>query len=298
MKKILVPTDFSLPSKASYRFAVDLAARAHAEIHVVHMIEIPLLTETTFGVQPPPSDTEMSRKITASAQHAFKAMTREYSRDIPVEFKTVTDDIVPGICDYVLENNIDLVVMSTHGSSALEEFFIGSTAEKLARLSPAPVICVPRQTNLETIRNIVFPSTLETGQDDLIGDLKQLQKLLDARLHVLLINTPQNFYSDREAREKLERFAAQHHLTNFTLNFRNHRFERTGIVTFTNEINGDMIAMSTHGRTGFAHFFKRSIAEGLLDQIDQPIWIWNLKTHKKAWRSSDDVIPERRNDQS
>src|SRR5690606_41583009 len=52
MKNILVPTDFSQRSKASFKFAIDLASKAGADVHVVHMLQLPFLPETTFGIQP------------------------------------------------------------------------------------------------------------------------------------------------------------------------------------------------------------------------------------------------------
>ncbi|HEY0654408.1 MAG TPA: universal stress protein [Chryseosolibacter sp.] len=280
MKRILVPTDFSSPSKSSFRFALDLALRARGEVFVIHMNEIPLLPETTFGIQPHPFDPEVFAKANKAALEAFESMRKECKCEVPVYFSTINDYVVPGLRAYIDENAIDLVVMSTHGASDLQEFFMGSTAEKITRFSPVPVISIPQETAVDRIKNIVFPTTLELDQADLVKDLKALQQLLQAQLHILLINTPLNFYDDHEARQRLERFAKHYDLQNFTLNFRSHHFERTGILAFVNEIQADMIAMATHGRTGLAHFLKGSIAEKVLNRIDQPIWTWNIKKHK------------------
>ncbi|HEY0742060.1 MAG TPA: universal stress protein [Chryseosolibacter sp.] len=280
MKRILVPTDFSLLSKASFRFALDLASRAEAEVFVVHMNEIPLLPETTFGIQPHPFDPDVLSKVNKAAQDAFETMRNEYHSNARSYFSTINDYVVPGLRLYIEENGIDLVVMSTHGASDLQEFFIGSTAEKIARFSPVPVISIPQETPVDKIKNIVFPSTLELDQDDLVNDLKTLQQLVKAKLHILLINTPLHFYDDLEAIKRLERFARHYDIENFTLNFRSHHYERTGILDFVNEIHADMIAMATHGRTGLAHFLKGSVAETVLNRIDQPIWTWNIKKHK------------------
>jgi len=282
MKRILIPTDFSGPSKASIRFAIDLASRAGAEIHVVHMIELPLLPETTFGIQPYPLDPVAVEKAITMANNLFEEMRKQFPSHVAIRFKTINDYVVPGIRQYIADNEIDLVVMSTHGASDLQEFFVGSTAEKIVRFSPVPVISIPKEAEAGSIKNIVFPTALEPGQHDLVKDLKDLQQLLGAKLHVLFINTPGNFYNDREARQKLEALARQYSLRDYTLNFRSHRFERSGILEFMNEIRGDMIAMATHGRTGFAHFFKGSIAEKVLNRIDNPIWTWKLKNKTQA----------------
>lgn len=276
MKKILVPIDFSIASRTSLKFAIELASKAHAEVFVLHMIELPFLQETTFGIQPYPFDYEELQKASLAANKVFEEIRKELPANVKVHFSTVNDDIVPGTQAFIKENEIDQIVMSMHGAHDPEEFFIGSTAEKIVRVSPVPVISIPAEVELETIRNIVFPTTLELDQNTLMKNLKELQQLLHAKLHILLINTPTNFYDERHARERLEHFARHYDLVDFTLNFRSHQFERSGILEFVNEIKGDMVAMATHGRKGLAHLFKGSIAEGVLNRIDHPIWTWKL----------------------
>lgn len=278
MKRILVPADFSDPSQKSFRFALDLAHNAGAEVIVVHMVELPVLPETTFGIQPPRMDPIMKKAVESKVTAAFERMKSAHPSDVPVTFKIIHDYIVPAIRSFVEDNRIDLIVMSTHGASGLDEFFIGSKAEKIARFSPVPVIAIPREIEFNTIKNIVFPTTLEFDQDDLVNDLKELQQLCHATLHILLISTPGNFYDNAQATKELERFAMHFNLQNFTLNFRSHQFERRGILDFMSEIKGDMVAMGTHGRTGLAHFLKGSIAESVLNRIDHPIWTRKLKT--------------------
>lgn len=280
MKNILVPTDFSQRSKASFKFAIDLAMKAGADVHVVHMLQLPLLPETTFGIQPYRFDPEILQKAIIAANKLFEQTKKQFSTEVKVHFKTINDSVAAGIREYIEDNNTDLVVMSTHGASNSDESLVGSTADKIARSSPVPVIYIPREIELNSIKNIVFPSTLEIDQNDLMKDLRTLQQLLGAKLHVLLINTPGNFYSEKEARDHLERFAKYYDIRDFSLNFRSHRFERTGILEFVDEIDGDMIAMATHGRTGLAHFLRGSIAEGVLNGINHPIWTWNIKMHQ------------------
>lgn len=277
MKKILVPTDFSQFSMGAFRFAAALAARARAELFVVHVIELPFLPETTFGVQPYRVDPELINDLERRAIEAFEHLRAKYSDDTPVTFHAIHDNVISGIRYFVERNQIDLVVMSTHGASGPDEFFIGSTAEKIVRFSSVPVIAVPKETDLATIRNIVFPNTLELDQDDLIQRLQELQRLLTAKLHIVLINTPINFRTDEQGRKLLNKFAKHYAFHDFTLNFRNHQSERAGVLAFADEINADMIAMATHGRTGLAHFFQGSIAESILNRVDHTIWTYKLK---------------------
>jgi nucleotide-binding universal stress UspA family protein len=181
------------------------------------------------------------------------------------------DYVVPGLLDFIDKNSIDQVVMSTHGANDMYEFFVGSTAEKVVQLSSAPVISITQATTLASIKNILLPNTLELDQHDLMNDLQSLQHLLGATLHILLINTPRDFYDEQQGRERLERFATHYNFHDFTLNFRSNRVERSGIIKFMGEVKADMIAMATHGRTGLAHILKGSVAEDVLTLIDCPL---------------------------
>ena len=277
MKRILIPTDFSDSSKASFKFALDLAKEANAKLFVVHMIELPILPETTFGIQPRRIDPKLLKELENGATTAFQQMKSTYPTKLPVSFHPINSHVVDGIRTFIQEKKIDLIVMSNHGASGLNELFFGSTAEKISRLSNVPVISIPKQISFKAIKDIVFPTALEVNLKPLMRDLKGLQLLFKAKLHVLFVNTPVHFYTDTQMAEGLEKFAKYYKLHNYSLNFRSSHSERNGILEFMNEIKGDIIAMPTHGRTGLTRFLKGSITESVLNRIDHPIWTWKLK---------------------
>ncbi|HYG03690.1 MAG TPA: universal stress protein [Chryseosolibacter sp.] len=279
MKRILVPCDFSLPARQAYKFAVDIAAKSGGEVLVMNTIAIPVLFETTFGVQPYPLDLLQSQKLEANAREAFERMKSEYNVDgARVSFHLVHDYLLSGIRDFIENKQVDHVVMGTSGSSGIEEFFIGSNTEKIVRFSKVPVIAVPAAAKIPTtVRRIVFPNTLELDQNRLIEAVKGLQKFFNASLEILYINTPSKFKVDKEAYALVEAFAKTYQLDNFTVNVRNSPDEKTGILHFAQEGNCDLLAMATHGRQGLAHLFVGSIAESVVNKVDCPIWTFNLQ---------------------
>lgn len=272
MKRILVPTDFSEPSQRSYKFALDLAEAIEGEVFVLHLIDIPLMQETTFGIQPPPIGKSLLKPFEEKASAIFKYITKKYPTTVPVHFFPAHREVVPGILSFAETKKIDLIVMSTHGASGFDEFFTGSTAEIVARYAPVPVLATEKKSSFHKIKNIVFPNTLEPGQTDLVRRLKQLQAACRAKLHVLLVNTPAHFHTDAEARRLLDDFAHHHNLENCTLNHRSNQSEVAGIADFMEEVRGDMVAMATHGRIGLARFVKGSIAESVADLVEKPVW--------------------------
>lgn len=276
MKKILVPTDFSPASVAAYKFAVDFASRVSAELVVVHVIDIPVIQETTFGLQPYLYAQETFRDAFENSQRLFEKLRKLYPASVAVTFKPIHDDLVNGLSDFTRTNYIDLVIMSTRGASEIEEFFSGSQTKKIARHSPVPVLTIPHECSVSSIRDIVFPNDLESDQDHLIQAVSEFQRSLKARLHLLFVNTPSNRHTAEASLRMLTDFATYYKLENYTVNYRYSETEKAGITSFVNEIRADMVAIGTHGRTGLAHLFKGSIAESILGRLDCPVWVSKL----------------------
>jgi nucleotide-binding universal stress UspA family protein len=275
MKTILVPTDFSPASMNAYRFAVDYALRAKAEVVVVHVIDIPVLNETVL-FPPYLYAQDMFRESMDNSHLIYDKMKRLYPANVPVSFKPIHNDLITGLSDLVRTKDVDLVIMSTHGAGGLEEFISGTPTKKIARYLPVPVLAVAGDSRVNEIKDIIFPNTLETDQEHLIERVRGLQTILNARLHLLFVRTPTSEHSEKESIRLLEQFAFYYELKNFTINSRVANAERDGILSFAREIEGSMIAMGTHGRTGFNHLIKGSIAESVLVRFDFPVWVSKL----------------------
>ncbi len=94
------------------------------------------------------------------------------------------------------------------------------------------------------------------------------------------INTPGNFQRDAVVKKYMQDFAKRLQLKNYTVNVFNDLTEEEGIIYFADSINADMIAMATHGRTGFAHVLAGSIAEDVVNHSKRPVLTFVVK-HRK-----------------
>jgi nucleotide-binding universal stress UspA family protein len=277
MKKILVPCDFSKPSISAFRLAQDLALPSGGTIFLVNIIELPVLHDTVLM---PVLDFEQSlfEELKVKTEAQFKKVTDKYKVDtVKVVTKVLFGGVSRMINKYIEENNIDLVVMGSHGASGMREMFIGSNAERLVRQSPVPVLVV-KDYYKDPVKNIVFPNTLDTeNQEDLIRKIKALQNFFGATLHIVWINTPINFTADQITRKRLSEFAKTYGLKDYTINIFNHPDEEKGILEFTKFIKGDLIAMGTHARKGIAHLVNGSLAEDLVNHTKGLVWTYALK---------------------
>ena len=191
--------------------------------------------------------------------------------------KLVLGNAFKSISSAILEEDPDLVVMGSKGSSGMEEVLIGSNTEKVVRTAHCPVVTVKTATDPATIKKIVFASDFREDQDELANQLIALQKLFDADLYLVIINTPGSFETTRESAVRIKRFVNKYAIVGAVAEIYNSYSEEAGIVEFAGDIDADMIAMATHGRTGLAHLFTGSIAEDVVNHAKRPVWTFKTK---------------------
>jgi nucleotide-binding universal stress UspA family protein len=277
MKKILVPCDFSKPAISAYRFALNVAAQSKGTIHLLHVIELPVLHDTLL-MPVLNFEEQLLKDLRENAEDRFRKITDKYNTaGVKVIAKTQFGSVSRMIQEYITEESIDIVIMGSHGASGVREFFIGSNAEKVVRNSPVPVL-VTKDYFKGPVKNIVFPNALDTeDQEDLIMKVKALQNFFKAHLHLVWINTPLNFTSDTITHQRLEAFAKRFMLKDYTISIFNNTDEERGILEFSNLIKGDLIAMGTHGRKGISHLLNGSLAEDVVNHNKGLVWTYALK---------------------
>ncbi len=141
IKKILFATDFSEGSSHAMHYAVDLARQYGARLYFVHVIYD--VAKTTGWYVPHVSIDEMYKDMEKSA----KAQLEKNFIDEMRGFKDIEHVVLKGtpyeeIAKFVEENNIDLIVIGTHGRKGIDRMIFGSTAEQVIRYAPCPVLCV------------------------------------------------------------------------------------------------------------------------------------------------------------
>lgn len=140
IKRILVPTDFSEISAQAFPYAEDIARQFDAEIHLVHVLEKnpPILLIRSFDMT-----TESAiQKIEDDARNLLNEWKSRFSNDIKVNAVLLRGNDFEEIVDYANNNQIDLIVIATHGRTGLLHTLIGSVAEKVIRYSKIPVLVI------------------------------------------------------------------------------------------------------------------------------------------------------------
>jgi nucleotide-binding universal stress UspA family protein len=276
MKKILVPTDFSLAAKNAIKVAASIAKKANGKLILLHVIEQPTGESYTITGEVVSSNNWEDKlfilKLIAKSKNQLAALADELKEDdVKVTTELRLGNAYHGIRTIITETDVDLVVMGTAGHSKIEEMIIGSTTEKVVRHAHCPVLTIHGKPSNNEYKNIVYATSLNDNEKDFASVIKNTQKLYDSTVHLVRINTPNNFQPDEKVKKAMETFAKKLKLENYTLNIFNDYSEEEGIIRFSESINADMIAMATHGRKGFAHVLVGSIAEDVVNHAKRPV---------------------------
>lgn len=142
-KNILFPTDFSDFSDVALTHAAYLCNQCQARLIIVHVLEEILLPDPIeyMGVYESISEIQKQLEEDASKQLAGYA-TDPRLEGFSLETHLTTGKAFMGIITAAREYKADLIVMGTHGSSGLNHVLFGSTAEKVVRKAPCPVLTV------------------------------------------------------------------------------------------------------------------------------------------------------------
>jgi nucleotide-binding universal stress UspA family protein len=269
MKKILIPTDFSDHAEYALKVAAQIAKKNNGEIILLHMLELPIQGSDAMGSGKDIPEIMFFKN--AAIRRLENLMDEDYLEGIKVSEVVQFEMAFDGILKISQINNVDLIVMGSHGASGYKEMFIGSNAEKVVRNSEVPVLIIKKEEDDFKVNDFVFASDFAEEVKKPFSKVVEFANKFDSTLHLVTINTPNNFKSTAAANEIMDSFLNEFEVKKVETHIYNETNVEKGILNFANSINADLIGMSTHGRKGLAHFFNGSISEDLVNHASRPV---------------------------
>lgn len=285
MKKILVPVDFSKPAMNAAEVGADIARKSGAQLILLHVIEEivgdSISVQGEVGTKTSWEDKIFTVKLVEKAKKQMAKLEQD-PRFEGVRMKTELRLGTPfhGMNSIIVDSKVDLVVMGTSGRSDLEQMIIGSNTEKVVRNARCPVLTVHSKPGKVDFKDIVYATSMSKDEEIFSRIVRETQKFYDSTIHLVRVNTPGNFQRDVVVKKYMTDFAKKLQLKNFTINVFNDITEEEGIIYFADSIGADLIAMATHGRTGFAHVLAGSIAEDVVSHAKRPVLTFVTKYRK------------------
>ncbi len=139
IRRVLCPVDFSPHSESAVQFAVELAQKLGADVHLLHVYQLPVYALPDGAMMAGP---EFTTKVTTELQKALTSLAKKFEA---AKLETHLVEGVPyrEVVRMSDELHADLIVMGTHGRTGLRHLLLGSVAERVVRSSKVPVVTVP-----------------------------------------------------------------------------------------------------------------------------------------------------------
>jgi len=135
--EILLPTDGGPASQAATDHAVDLAAGADARLHALYVLDTTAYPALDAGAE------TVQSALREEGRAALDAVSEAAAAaGVPVVSELVSGTAHSGIVEYATDNDVDLIVMGTHGRTGLDRFLLGSVTERVVRTAETPVLTV------------------------------------------------------------------------------------------------------------------------------------------------------------
>ena len=281
IKKILFPTDFSECAEHAFSHAAELAALFEAEVHVFHtrirpLSYYPALKHLLDEAERVEANQQLS--MDSSGEKTLRAPIGD--QIIVISDEKTGQAAYEEIITYSKMHDIDLIVMGTHGRRGPRRLFIGSTAERVVRLAPCPVLTLRSDAeilNPAHLSNILVPVDFSDFSNDAVRYASELADTWQAEitlLHVIeeaILPTvygvePVSMYPIEHLMEESQKQIDQIKEEYFGANPKIHTKVMVGhsaltIAEYAKESSTNLIVIPTHGLTGLKRFLMGSVAE-------------------------------------
>ncbi len=147
LKKILCPIDHSDCSKEALKYAVTFAMKDEAKLYLLHIIDIRSFNDIVVAMSQQIPDEETLELLRIKL---LDCIPEEIRDDMNVEAIVTQGIPFAEIISTARENDIDLIVIGSHGRTGITHMMLGSVSEKVVRKAPCPVLTV-RQTDHEFV---------------------------------------------------------------------------------------------------------------------------------------------------
>ncbi|MBN2366763.1 MAG: universal stress protein [Calditrichaeota bacterium] len=288
IKKILIPVDFSDFSNQALDYALKLANQFQSDIILLHAI---VLFQDDVGEEQRLQEYEdwINRREKSIQTNMDSSKAKAATHGLEVE--TVVSRGVNAadvILEYLDDHPIDLVVMGTHGRTGLKHLLLGSVAEKVVRLSPAPVMTIHRSIREFKVEKILVPIDFSPYSQDAADTAIELAVLFKSSLHLIHVieqDIHPSFYAagiesifqidkglkDRVIENLKEFLAAQ-----LPPDLKTEYIVKEGkahkeIVEYSKESGVDLIVIATHGLSGLDYILLGSTTEKVVRWANCPV---------------------------
>ncbi|MGZ4984746.1 MAG: universal stress protein [Chthoniobacterales bacterium] len=300
IRRILVPTDFSEPSLKALKYGRAMAKQFRATLDLINVFDVQFRAPSLAPLYA--TDEEIQRRL--------RQRLRTFAGELGGPIRSGRCHARIGrafeeVCEAARKLRVDLIVTATHGYSRLKHVLIGSTAERIVRHSPCPVLVVRekerefvgsdggktrRASATLRVQHILVPTDFSEHSRAALAHAIAFAKRFGAKLTLMNVIHPQYYATNPDliaidyamlldsihatVRRDMNDFVGS--VAFQSVRFHTHIEEGhpgQHIVEYANKHGVDLIVNATHGRTGLAHVLLGSTAEHIVRYAKCPVLV-------------------------
>ncbi|MFM9825354.1 universal stress protein [Flavobacterium sp.] len=277
MKRILFPTDFSDTANNAFVYALEMAKHLDAEFIVLHVYDSPNLTyegcPSSIAAIYETIELKNLENFNDQIPYLRKIAEEHQFESVKMSYILRHGNLIKIIKEISEKENIDLIVMGTHGASGLKEVFLGSNTGFVITQVPTMLLCLPNEAKFEKIKHICFTTLLKDEDKTALSDVLNIAKKFHAKVKCLTIKTSDSKLAHEDI-EKWQSNFKREPIEFFVVS--NDNIKKT-IYDFLERQEIDVLAMLTHRRSFVEQLFTQSLAQKLSFHSKTPILVMHEK---------------------
>lgn len=288
--RILCPIDFSKCSKIALQNAIELARKTNAQLHLFHAIL--MYEDDSYKPDDRLPDNIVSYELIEEiSNQKLKNVAEDHAGDT-IKIVTASSrafSAAEEILNYAGENEIDLVMMGTHGRTAMSHLLLGSVAERVIRMAKCPVMTFRKDAkNLNTHQKILVPIDFSEHSKLALRYALELAEIYQSEitlLHAFEQQIHPSFYAagktsifeidsdlKKRATDAMVKFRSELGKADIKTNYAlAEGAAYHEIIEYAKNENFDLLVIATHGLRGLQHFLIGSTTEKVIRHAEIPV---------------------------
>jgi len=278
MKNILCPIDFSESSIHALEFAADIAAHEKGRLTLLN-----IFTPAEFnGILNSQHVEEDYDKLLEIAELKLEAIAKEImhlsgKRGLQeCKHQIRSGEIVMKVSEVAKEENCDLIVIGTTGTSAFKKKYIGDNATSIIKHAHCPVMCIPESHNFHGINRIVYASDYQEEDKLAVQQIVMLATAMDAELKIVHISHHDHAIDKAMYDSFVSELSGFIHYDRTTFDRLVFDHVAEGLDKYAREIEADLLILLDKKLTKVEHLLHRSLTHHIDKFTDYPLLILKL----------------------
>lgn len=272
IERILIPTDFSETAQLAVAHGVYMAQLFNAKIFLLHVIE----SNVYAGVPGEPVFLiEVNTNMEESPEEKLYQEADDIVKKYNIELSTLaaSGKVDRGIAEAVEKNDIDIIIMGTHGTKGFEEFLVGSNTNRVVNLVPCPVISIQKFTKKIGFSTIIMPIDNDLHSRQKVNNVISLAQAYKSTVHILGLLETDDESDERKFEIKLD--TVEHALKHASIPYSRKLVRAHNLASeamkYSEEENGDLIVTMTGHESTLSGIFLGAFAKQIVNHSKIPV---------------------------